>query len=105
MLDLITAPIIAVFTKYDLIVSRLEMDAGENEPLIDDVKTEADAVVQEQCIEPLRKAAGREVPNMVISSESQMNRSSNLSIQEHICSSERIRIYRVESGRTYTQSR
>jgi hypothetical protein len=102
LLDLITAPIIAVFTKYDLIVSRLKMDAGV---FTDDVKTEADAVVQEQCIEPLRKAAGREVPNMVISSESEMNQGSNLSIQEHICSSERIRIYRVESGRTYTQSR
>ena len=67
MLDLITAPIIAVFTKYDLIVSRLKMDAGA---FTDDVKAEADAVVQEQCIEPLRNAAGREVPNMVISSES-----------------------------------
>ena len=69
------APIIAVFTKYDLIVSRSELEESEY------VKTKVDIFVQEQCIKPIREAACRDVPNMVISSESATNQSSILLIR------------------------
>lgn len=59
------APIIAVFTKYDLLVSRwqrAQLSAG-------DVKKKADAFVENQCVKPLKKAARMKFENIAVSSE------------------------------------
>jgi hypothetical protein len=50
-------------------------NAGQSETLAKDGKTkaDADAIVKEQCIVPLRLAAGQEVPTIAISSEFVMN--------------------------------
>jgi hypothetical protein len=77
----------------------------ESETSADAVNTKAHAIVQEECIKPLKGAAGKEVPNMVISSESG-ERALYSSIQKHLCcSSQRIRVYDFESGEAYTGSR
>ena len=81
-------------------------DAGRSETLARDGKTkaDADAIVKEQCIVPLRKAAGQEVPTIAISSEFVRNRNPDLKINKY-CSSERIRVYCLESGEDHTGSR
>jgi predicted GTPase len=60
-------PIIAVFTKYDLLVSRLKKDMKGSATLAEDAKKEADAIVKKACTEPLEKAAGKAVPNVTVS--------------------------------------
>jgi hypothetical protein len=50
----------------------LATNAGLSQTLAKDktkADVDADVIVTEQCIEPLRKAAAREVPTMAISSE------------------------------------
>jgi hypothetical protein len=73
-------PIIAIFTKYDLLASRLRRDMvksakkgdiGPSETSARDAKNKADAeaIVKGECFEPLTKAAGREVPVIAISTQ------------------------------------
>lgn len=82
---------IAIFTKYDLLIARLKRDIGKSEILATDAKkktdagrpetlakdaktkVDADAIVKEDCFGPLREAAGEEVPTMAVSSEFVMN--------------------------------
>jgi hypothetical protein len=49
-------------------------------PSVEDVKREADAIVKTACIKPLEKVAGKVVTNVAVSSESEANQSSILSI-------------------------
>jgi hypothetical protein len=61
----VTAPIIAVFTKYDLLVSR-----GQRAQLSDnDARKKADAFVENECVKPLKKAARMKFENIAVSSE------------------------------------
>jgi hypothetical protein len=76
---LIPVPVIAVFTKYDFLVSRLERSTTS----AGDAKKEADSIVKKACIEPLETAAGMKVPNMAISSKSCMNHGPVRVIQKH----------------------
>ena len=68
-LIVLAAPIIAVFTKYDLLISRMQREMGES----DDIKNEADVIVKQKCIEPLEKEAGQKVPNVTVSSECRLD--------------------------------
>jgi len=56
-------PIIAVFTKYDLLVSRWQRT--QSSP--NDAQKKADTFVKNECIKPLKKAARMEVKNIAIS--------------------------------------
>jgi hypothetical protein len=49
-----------------------------------DTKNEADVMVKKACIEPLEAVTGKEVANVIVSSELQMNQSSNLPIHTFI---------------------
>jgi len=64
LIDPVVAPIIAVFTKYDLLVSRLQRELSSN-----DVKKPADAFVENQCVKPLKKAARVKFENIAVSSK------------------------------------
>ncbi|KAF8805972.1 hypothetical protein BYT27DRAFT_6650089 [Phlegmacium glaucopus] len=58
-------PIIAVFTKYDLLVSR-----GRRGQLSDnDARKKADTFVKNECVKPLKKAARMEFENIAVSTE------------------------------------
>jgi hypothetical protein len=83
---LITAPIIAVFTKYDLLIARVKKSMAASETLSEDAREKADAFVAEACIEPLKTAAKKEVPNVIVSSECGADRleTTILPIQTHI---------------------
>jgi len=73
--------------------------------LVEDAKNEGDVFVKKACIEPLEKAANRQIPNVTVSSESGVNQFSILPIQLHIYfSSGRIRIYALEADSTYIRS-
>jgi len=78
-------------------------DAGRSETLAKDGKTKADAIVEEQCIVPLRKAAGQEVPTIAISSEFVMNRSSVLPIRKKSIAARRGYEYTVSNLVKLTQ--
>ena len=61
-----------------------------SETLAEDARNEADAFVEKACIEPLKTAAKKEVPNVTVSGESGADQleTSVLPIQTHIyCSS------------------
>jgi len=58
-------PIIAVFTKYDLLVSRWE----RAQLSANDAQKKADAFVKDECIKPLKKAARMQVKNITVSTE------------------------------------
>jgi len=58
-------PIIAVFTKYDLAVSRWQ----RNQFSAHDARKKADAFVKYACIKPLKKAAHMKVANIAVSTE------------------------------------
>jgi len=60
-------PIIAVFTKYDLLIARVKKSMAASETLAEDARKNADAFVAEACIEPLKTAAKKEVPNVTVS--------------------------------------
>jgi hypothetical protein len=61
----VAAPVIAVFTKYDLLVSRWErVQLSAN-----DARKKADAFVENQCVKPLKKAARMKFENIAVSSE------------------------------------
>ena len=64
LIDPVVAPIIAVFTKYDLLVARLQRELSSN-----DVRKPADAFVENQCVKPLKKAARVKFENIAVSSE------------------------------------
>jgi hypothetical protein len=55
--------------------------------LAEDGRKEADAFVEKACIEPLKTAAKKEVPNITVSSESGGDQLETfiLPIQQHIC--------------------
>ncbi|KIK56311.1 hypothetical protein GYMLUDRAFT_823231 [Collybiopsis luxurians FD-317 M1] len=56
-LDLENVPVIVVFTKYDLLISKLEkeaMDDVDDEELENLVRQRADRIFEEACIQPLR---------------------------------------------------
>jgi len=64
LIDPIVAPIIAVFTKYDLLVARLQRELSSS-----DVKTPADAFVENQCVKRLKKAARMKFESITLSSK------------------------------------
>lgn len=65
LIDPVAAPIIAVFTKYDLLVSRWQ----RAQLSANDVKKKADAFVENQCVKPLKKAARMKFEHIAVSSE------------------------------------
>jgi len=80
-------PIVAVFTKYDLLISHMKKNMTASKALAEDARKEADAFVEKACIEPLNTAAKKEVTNMTVSSESGADQLETyiLAIQRHIC--------------------
>ncbi|KAG1808963.1 uncharacterized protein BJ212DRAFT_1579820 [Suillus subaureus] len=69
-------PVVAVFTKYDMLIERMErtLDGPSLKRLSDDaikklVNKKADAELKNICIQPLQKFAGRHVPCAAISKD------------------------------------
>jgi hypothetical protein len=71
----VKVPVIVVLTKYDMLINRIERDLDEaslnsmsDEAVKEFAKNKAEAELQDICIGPLKKFAGRDIPHAEISS-------------------------------------
>ena len=68
-----TVPVIAVFTKYDLLISRMERatsSAGLSpESLSELTRVNADAFFQKECVGPFESIVQKDVPHLTVSGE------------------------------------
>jgi hypothetical protein len=85
---LITVPVIAVFTKYDLLVTRTKRNLDTSicaglspEQILELAKKEADAILQRDCVGPFDVVVEKQVPYMTVSSESNCTTILSLSVE------------------------
>ena len=72
-----TVPVIVIFTKYDLLVAKLEKEAILTEEEEEDeaaferrIEKQAEEMAQQMCVEPLKRITrDRQIPSMMVSSE------------------------------------
>jgi hypothetical protein len=72
----VAVPVIAVFTKYDQLISRADRKLNSanhaklnEEQILELVKKDADSTLQQHCIDPFKELMGDEVPFMTVSSK------------------------------------
>ncbi|KAG1903029.1 uncharacterized protein F5891DRAFT_978078 [Suillus fuscotomentosus] len=69
-------PVIVVLTKYDVLVNQMELELDEtsidglsDEEIKELAKTEADIEIRVNCIKPLKRFAGSDIPHAIISTK------------------------------------
>ncbi|KAG2145436.1 uncharacterized protein EDB93DRAFT_1251306 [Suillus bovinus] len=81
-------PVIVVFTKYDMLISRMRRTLDETslelsaEDIKKHVEKKADTEVQDNCVEPLRQFAGPDIPYAVVSTRENFRKTLNNLIEK-----------------------
>jgi hypothetical protein len=68
-LIIFAVPVIAIFTKYDLVITRLRREIGS----VADLHERADTIVQKTCITPFERVVQKQVPHKIVSGKLHLN--------------------------------